>query len=291
MGEEHLHWLIGTTVDIPIVGWEVAVEELPVFLSTIIIALIDGFNPCSLWVLTVLIGLVIHTGNKRVVAVGVTFLTVTAVVYGLFISGVITIMQYVMYLDFIYVGVAVFAFGFATVCIKDFFAFGTWKSLQIPDEYKIKIRRKLRTVVQEDSLLTTMGATAILATGVALVELPCTAGLPVVWSNVVATHDPATEIYALLVLTYVLFYLLIELVIFAVAVTTLSEIRYTKTHGRVLKLFAGMIMLSLGASLLVDPHLLHDPVMTVIIFTATTVITLVIALLDVYTSLLDSVTG
>ena len=51
-------------------------------------ALVDGVNPCSLWVLTMLLALVLHSGSRRrVMAVGGTFLLVTSLMYGLYIVG------------------------------------------------------------------------------------------------------------------------------------------------------------------------------------------------------------
>jgi glutaredoxin len=72
-------------VSIPLIG-AVDLSLQPLLVSTSLIALVDGFNPCSLWVLTILLALVIHSRSRsRVLIVGLTFLAVTAAIYGLFV--------------------------------------------------------------------------------------------------------------------------------------------------------------------------------------------------------------
>src|SRR5690606_1499228 len=59
-----------TVVDVPFVG-DVDVQGRSLLVATALIAVVDGVNPCSLWVLTMLLALVLHTGSRRrVVAIG-----------------------------------------------------------------------------------------------------------------------------------------------------------------------------------------------------------------------------
>lgn len=74
-------------VDIPVIG-SVETGSASLLASTFFIALIDGLNPCSLGVLSILLGLVLRTGTRRqVLAIGGTFLLVTSVLYGVYIAG------------------------------------------------------------------------------------------------------------------------------------------------------------------------------------------------------------
>jgi glutaredoxin len=107
-----------TVIDLPWLG-AVDLGVQPLVVSTVLIAFVDGFNPCSLWVLTVLLALVIHSGSRRrIVLVGVVYLVVTASIYGLFIAGVFGVLSYALYLDWVYWLVALFALFFAVVNIN-----------------------------------------------------------------------------------------------------------------------------------------------------------------------------
>jgi len=73
-------------VRIPLIG-EVDLQATPILLTTVLIAFLDGFNPCSLFVLTFLLAIIIHSASrKKIFLIGFTFLFVTSAVYGFCVS-------------------------------------------------------------------------------------------------------------------------------------------------------------------------------------------------------------
>ena len=245
--------------NVPLVG-TIDLMVQPVVVSTALIAFVDGFNPCSLWVLTILLALVIHSGSrKRILAVGLTFLTVTAAIYGMFIAGVFGALNLMLMTGWIYWVVALFALVFAVVNIKDYFWFQRGISFTIDEKHKPGIYRRIRGLIADGrSTPALIGATALMAAGIAFIELPCTAGFPVVWSGIVASHEIDWLHFTFLLGLYLLIYLAIELVIFLVALTTLRVDRFEERHGRILKLIGGIIMLALAGVLVFAPELMHD---------------------------------
>ena len=256
-----------STIDIPLFG-AVDLHVQSLLLSTALIAFVDGFNPCSLWVLTILLALVMHSGSRlRVLIIGVTFLSVTAAIYGLFISGVFGILGYMLYLGWIYWLVAGFALVFGLVNVKDYFWYKRGLSFTIDDRHKPGMFRQMRGLLSEGrSIPALVLATIIMAAGIALIELPCTAGFPVIWSGLVAAHDVDWGYFALLLGLYLLIYLGIELVILAAALITFRVERFEQRQGRVLKLVGGLIMLALAAVLLIRPELMQDVGGTLAVF-------------------------
>jgi cytochrome c biogenesis protein CcdA/thiol-disulfide isomerase/thioredoxin len=236
--------------------------------STALIAFVDGFNPCSLWVLSILLALVIHSGSrKKILIVGLTFLLVTAAVYGLFIVGLFKVFTFVGFLGWIRAVVAVIALGFAAINIKDYFWFKEGVSLTVADKHKPKIYQDIRGLMAPDkSSLALIGATLVLALGIALVELPCTAGFPVLWTNLLAAQQVDTLTFALLLGLYMLIYLLDELIVFGTVVVTLKASKLEEKHGRVLKLVGGLVMLALAVVLLVNPDLMNSLTSSMLVF-------------------------
>ncbi|MFO7625326.1 MAG: hypothetical protein R6V73_13340 [Anaerolineales bacterium] len=236
--------------------------------STALIAFVDGFNPCSLWVLSILLALVIHSGSrKKILIVGLTFLVVTASVYGLFIAGLFKVFTFVGFLGWIRAVVAVIALGFAAINIKDYFWFKEGVSLTVSDKHKPKIYQDIRGLMAPGkSALALIGATVVMALGIALVELPCTAGFPVLWTNLLAAQQVDTLTFALLLGLYMLIYLLDELVVFGTAVVTLKASKLEEKHGRVLKLVGGLVMLALAVVLLVNPELMNSLTSSLVVF-------------------------
>ena len=236
-----------STLTLPLIG-EINLAESSLLLTTIIIAFIDGFNPCSLWLLTFLLGILLLTKSRRtMIIVGGTFLLVTATAYGAFIAGLFSVFQYTSMIAPIRYIVGTIAFVFAAVNIKDFFAYKKGISFTISDDHKPGLFKKMRGIMRPgQSTASMVAATALLALGVTLIELPCTAGFPVLWSSLVALQNPGLVGFIGLLAVYILIYLSIEIIILVSAIVTLNKLVFTEMHGRVLKLFGGMIMLFLA---------------------------------------------
>ncbi len=264
---------------ISLFGIEIDVGNLPLFFSTFIIAFVDGFNPCSLWVLTFLLGFVAMTGSrKKILIIGMTYLAVSSLVYGFFILGMINFFYYITYLFWIRVVVALIASTFAIINIKDFFFYKKGLSLTIPEFYKPKIYKQARDLRKpETSTWSMVVGAAIMALGITLVELPCTAGFPMIWSSIIASHSVDISMFILLFALYILVYFLDEMLVFVTVVLTLKVSRFEEKHGRFLKLLGGIIMLSLAAVLVIDPILLNDIGGTIFVFFVSALLAVIIA--------------
>jgi cytochrome c biogenesis protein CcdA len=246
-------------VEVPFVG-QVDVGSSPLLVSTIVIAFVDGVNPCSLWVLSILLALVLHSGSRRRVAlVGSTFLVVTTALYGLYVLGAYSLVSYASYLPWIQRTVAAVVAAFAVVNLRDYFRVGRPSALAIRASAKPRIYRQARSLTAaERPVLAVMAGTVVLAAGVSLVETPCSAALPLMWTNLLTTHDASTAAAVSLFLLYMAIFLVDELVLFGVAVVTMRATRLQEHHGRLLRLLTGSVMLGLALAMLVDPTMLND---------------------------------
>jgi hypothetical protein len=121
-------------------------------------------------------------------------------------------------------------------------------------------------------------ATVVLAAGVSLVEFSCTAGFPVLWTNLLISQKVSGLSFVLLLLLYLLIYQLDEMAIFFTAVFTLKASKLEEKHGRILKLIGGMLMLTLAGVVLVNPALMDSLSSSLIIFGAALSVTLVVLL-------------
>lgn len=266
-------------INIPLIG-KVDLSKQSLVVSTALIAFVDGFNPCSIWVLTMLLALTLHTGSrKKVLIIGIIFITVTAAAYALFIAGIFTILNYVSFLGWVQVLVALIALIFAAINIKDYFWYKEGVSFTIADEKKPGIARGIRRVMDSQSFWAMAAATVALAAGVSLVEFSCTAGFPVMWSNILAAQNVSTLDFVGLLLLYMVIYQLDELAIFLFAVFTLKASRLEEKHGRILKLIGGVLMLTLAVVMLVKPTLMNQLSSALIIFAIAFGVTVLILLL------------
>jgi cytochrome c biogenesis protein CcdA len=247
------------TVKLPFLG-EVDVSSMPLYLMTAVISFVDGFNPCSLWLISLLLGIVVSTGSrKKVFFVGLTFLLVTTTVYGLFIVGLLNVFRFVPYMRWIQIVVAAVAFAFAAVNLKDYLWFKRGFSLTIPDRFKPGIFRDIRGIMRvENSTGAMVWGTALMAVGVAVVELPCTAGFPLIWTSIVSQQEVGAVTFGSLLALYLVIYVLDELGVVGVATVAMRSSRFEERHGRILKLIGGMIMLALGLVMLIKWEVMSD---------------------------------
>jgi hypothetical protein len=254
-------------LQIPWIG-KVNLDSKSALTSTILISLVDGFNPCSLWVLSMLLAITLHTGSrKKVLFIGLVFLTVTAGIYALFMLGLFSVFKITSFLSWIRILIALVAIFFAAVNIKDYFWYKEGLSFTIADEKKPGLFKKMRSVMDaSQSFGSLLGATVVLSAGVSLVEFSCTAGLPVVWTNLLIAQNVNGLTFGLLLVLYMVIYQLDEMVMFIGSVVTLKATRIEEKHGRVLKLITGILMLTLSLVMLINPALMTSVTSTLLIF-------------------------
>ncbi len=269
-----------STITLPLIG-TVNLESQSLLVSTLLIAFVDGFNPCSLWVLSILLSLVLNTGSrKKVFIIGAVFITVTAAVYMLFIAGLFTVFTFVSFLGWIQVLVALLALFFALVNIKDYFWYKEGLSFTIADNKKSGIYKGIRNVMKAgDSVWGLISATFVMAIGVSVVEFSCTAGFPVLWTNLLTAQQVGTVTFVLLLLLYIVIYQIDEAAIFLAAVFTLKTSRLEEKHGRILKLIGGMLMLTLAGVMLIKPALMNKLSSSLLIFGFAFVAAMIVLLL------------
>jgi thiol-disulfide isomerase/thioredoxin len=258
---------VSDSLEIPLLG-SVDLSHQPLLISTLLIAFVDGVNPCSVWVLTMLLALTLHTGSRRkVLAIGLIFLTVTAGIYALFIAGLFTMFTFVSFIGWIQVGVSLLALFFAAVNIKDYFWYKEGLSFTIADGQKPGLFQRIRKVMDaSQSFWGLAGATVAMSAGVSLVEFSCTAGFPVLWTNLLVSQKVTALTFILLLLVYMVIYQLDEMAIFFTAVFSLKASRLEEKQGRILKLVGGLLMLTLAVVMLVNPTWLNSLSKSLIIF-------------------------
>jgi thiol-disulfide isomerase/thioredoxin len=272
------------TIEVPLFG-TINLENQSLLVSTLLISFVDGVNPCSIWVLTMLMALTVHTGSRRkIFVVGFVFLSITAAVYAIFIVGLFSIFTVVSFVGWVQVVVALIALVFGLINIKDYFWYKEGVSLTISEKAKPGLFEKMRRVVSaSNSLPALIGATVVLAGGVSLVEFSCTAGFPVLWTNLLTSQKVEPLTFGLLLLVYMLIYQLDELVIFFTVVFTLRASRLEEKQGRILKLVGGTLMVALAAVMVVNPTLMNSLANSLLVFAAAGGAALLILLLHRHT--------
>ena len=233
---------------------------LPVF--TVLIAILDGFNPCTMWVLSFLLVLLISVSHskKRILVVGYTFVTVVFLIYFLFMATWLNIFRYIGYIDILRIIIGSVALIAGLINCKEYFFFRKGVTLMIQDKHKKPLVNKIESMkdkIKTGSMPALIGASVVLAAFASLVELPCTAGWPLIYTTILAekVFEDSMVYYG-----YLLLYNLIYVIPLAVIITVfgcfLKGKQVTKEQMQIIKLIGGVFMVALGIVLLVNPELL-----------------------------------
>ncbi len=243
-------------IDVPWLG-RLSVSQLGLPTFTFLIGLVDGFNPCAMWVLIFLLSVLVNLKDrKKILIVAGTFVVVSGLAYFVFMAAWFNVFQLIGLLRPVQVGLGIVAILVGVINIKDFFAFHKGVSLSIPESAKPGIYRRVRQVVSANSLSAALGAAIVLAVVVNIVELLCTAGLPALYTQILTMQDlPPWANYSYLAL-YIAAYMLDDTILVLIVVATLSHRRLQESEGRWLKLLSGIVILALGMVMIFWPDAL-----------------------------------
>jgi glutaredoxin len=238
---------------VPVFG-ALDVERIGLPLFTIALGLVDGFNPCAMWVLLFILSLLVNLHDRgRMALIGGTFVVVSGVVYFAFMAAWLQVFLLVGVGRTVQVALGAVAVLVGLVNVKDFVAYGRGFSLSIPQTVKPTLYAQARRILSAENLAGALAATVVLALLVNVVELLCTAGLPAVYTHVLARQElSAWQHYAYLAL-YNAAYVLDDGLMVVIAVVTLSRTKLQERAGRRLKLMSGFVMIGLGLLLLAKP--------------------------------------
>jgi len=242
-----------TRVETPLFG-TLDVETLGLPLFTLAIGLLDGFNPCAMWVLLFLLSLLVHLHDRlRMALIAGTFVLVSGIVYYAFMAAWLNVFLAVGMSAALRTGLGLLAVIIGLVNIKDFRSASGF-TLSIPASAKPGLYSRMRNIVNSGSLLWALASAAVLAVLVNIIELLCTAGFPAIYTAILVQQELSPVAHYAYLALYILGYLTDDALMVGTAVLALSSKKLTESAGRWLKLVSGLVMLTLGAVMILRPE-------------------------------------
>ncbi|MBU1145762.1 MAG: hypothetical protein KJ971_07945 [Firmicutes bacterium] len=245
-------------VDLPFIG-PVSIDSLSIFLAGILMGFVDGFNPCAMWVLLFLITMLINTKDrKKMWILGFTFLFASALFYFLIMVAWLNLALQITTIVWIRIVIGSIALGFGGFNIYQFI-----KSTKNPDigcevtdrTKKQKLMDKVKKIVTEQKLFIALIGIIFLAVSVNVVELACSAGLPLVYIDILAYNQLSMPVYILYILLYIFFFLLDDLIIFSIAMISFKVTGISNKYSKFSHIIGGIIMIIIGFLLIFFPQI------------------------------------
>ncbi|MBU0670585.1 MAG: hypothetical protein ABH835_01340 [Patescibacteria group bacterium] len=244
-------------INFPIIGIkDVSSFSLPVL--TISLGLLDGFNPCAMWVLLFLISLLLNTNSrKKMWIIGGIFLLTSGIVYYFFMVAWLNIFLFISYMFIIRLIIGALAIIAGYIHIKDFFKYKDGECKVDDPKSKKKLMDRAVKIVSFEKITPAVIIGIIgLAFSVNLIELFCSAGLPAIYTSILSFSNLSTAGYYGYMALYTLFYMLDDTIVFLIAMATLSMVSFTGKFSRWSNLVGGILILILGLIMLIKPDLL-----------------------------------
>lgn len=244
------------TLSIPIFG-KIDIGKVSLPALTIILGLLDGFNPCAMWILLVLITMLLTLRSRRKIAlVGGIFILTEGLLYFLFMSAWLNFFEALSFVSFIRIGIGIFGIIFGILRIRDFMAWKPGVCKVVGVSGKDKLFDRINKVLKPATLPATILGVASLAFGVNLVEFFCSAGFPVIYTKILASQGLSALQHYLYLAFYNVLYMLDDLIVFGAALFTLSRFGFSDKYNRWSTLAAGILILALGLFLIFKPEFL-----------------------------------
>ncbi len=252
-----LKMINGEIKTINVFGKEINPANLSLPVLSIVLGTIDGFNPCAMWVLIFLISMLFNMKDrKKMWCLGITFLFTSAVVYLLFMFAWLGITTTLLTkVSWFKILIALVALTGAFINLRSFYrSIKTGSGCEVVDNNKRKkIMTRIRKITSEKSFILALIGVMILAASVNIIELACSAGIPVLFTNVLALNNLTQTQTTLYILLYILFFLIDDIIVFVIAMLTLNIKAISTRYTKYSHLIGGILMLIIGLLMLIKP--------------------------------------
>ena len=232
------------------------VKQSSITLVAVVLGLIDGFNPCAMWVLLFLIGMLFKMNNKkRAWALGIAFLFMSAFIYFMSMLGINVVLR-VATIDWIKKAIAIFILVTGTINLYKYFKMRKKETgCEVVNETRRKkLITRIRNIIDSKSFVLALIGICILGISVNLVELACSLGFPVVFNELLAINNITGAARIFYLLLYILFYMIDDLAVFIISMITLEATGITNKYNKLCTLVSAIIMILMGSLLIIKPE-------------------------------------
>jgi len=264
--------------DIPFIGnVSVNLSSLSLPVLTVVLGAVDSVNPCSIFILFILLSLLVHSqSRKRMLLVGGIFIFFSGLWYLIFMfillrtfgaleAGILSIV----------VGSIAIIFGIFN--IKDFFFPKKGASLSIPKEKKPGLYKQMRNIVKTPSVFAAIIGTIFLAVTVNLFELLCSLQWPLYYIARLSQYNFTDTQNYMYMIFYNVVYVIPLIVILLLFVFSMGRMKISEWQGQKLKLFSGIMIFTFGLLFIIDYKILGDALIPIILLIFSIISTLVIS--------------
>lgn len=242
------------TYTIPILG-KIEAKNASIILIAIILGFIDGFNPCAMWILLLLINMCISIKDKKkMLIVCLTFIITSGIIYFLSMLGIGFILDLTT-ISYIRNIIAILAIILGIYNLYTYLKTRKQTGCHVVKKEKRKtIITKINNILNNKNTLLMFGGTIILATSVSLVEMACSLGFPTIFLELLSINNIHSFLKVTYLLIYILFYLIDDIVVLFLSIKAFETKGISTKYNKYVHLIGGLIMILMGVLLIFKPE-------------------------------------
>ena len=246
-------------VTVPVLG-KINAKKVSLPILAVVLGFVDGFNPCAMWILIFLITMLFNMKDrKKMWILGLTFILTSGIVYLMFMLAWLNLATFISKIAFIRLLIAVIALVVGLINVYKYI-----DSLKKIDEGcdvvdkkdRKKIMEKIISITHEKKFIIALLGIMVLAASVNIIELMCSIGIPLLFTQILAMNNLSTFNYMIYMFIYIFFFLIDDIVIFVISMVTLKVTGLSTKYTKYSHLVGGIIMLIIGLLLIIKPELL-----------------------------------
>lgn len=239
---------------------KINVKNVSLPIIAVVLGFVDGFNPCAMWILIFLITMLFNMKDrKKMWILGLTFILTSGIVYLMFMLAWLNLATFISKIAFIRLLIAVIALVVGLINVYKYI-----DSLKKKDEGcdvvdkkdRKKIMEKIISITHEKKFIIALLGIMVLAASVNIIELMCSIGIPLLFTQILAMNNLSTFGYMIYMFIYIFFFLIDDIVIFVISMVTLKVTGLSTKYTKYSHLIGGIIMLIIGLLLIIKPELL-----------------------------------
>lgn len=240
------------TFNLPIIG-QVDTSKLTLPLTTIVIGLVDGFNPCAMWILLFLITMLVGLNDrKKMFILGLSFILTSGVVYFLIMLLWLDLSK--LLINVSYIRIIIGLTGIIIGSINLLKGLKKEKGCTIvEDKKRNKIITKIRSFTKEKNMFLCILGVVTLGVSVNVIELACSLGLPLIYTEILSLANITKLESIIYLIIYIFFFLIDDIIVFIIAMFTLKVTGLSNKYSKLSKILGGVILILLGVLLIFFP--------------------------------------
>jgi glutaredoxin/uncharacterized protein (UPF0333 family) len=245
--------------DLPFFG-VVDLQTFSLFTLSIVLGIIDGFNPCAMWVLITFLTLLSQAGSKKkMIFLAGIFIIAEAAMYNMILNVWYKTWDFVALDQYVTPLVGLLSLGGAI-----FFLWRWHKNKEatlvcdITDlDTQMKTINKFQAVINQPITIASIAAILVIAFSVNIIEFACSIGIPQAYTKILEINMLTALERQWYILIYTFGYMIDDFVVFGLAIWGYSKLQsHGGKYAQLSLLIGGILMLLLGGILILDPTIL-----------------------------------